>query len=242
MRKLGRVATRILVIGAGMTLAVGLATATVHADEINPVYGSGDYTTEVLPGGNILVRLSDGRTIVVGPESDPSDFGLMSGPCGWGHTEYYTSSSSQRQKRTNAYSAWIAPGISVSYSESSSTSVGVTISASLTAEAGAIVAKASTTFGISLSANHSWSRSWTYSGTNPGGYGALRLAVWKDSRRFNVTKEQIHPDCTITATSGVATAPRNFSNNDYYCIQWEKQSNQQAVKPGNYCSRSLSQI
>jgi hypothetical protein len=87
-----------------------------------------------------------------------------------GPSTVYTFSSVTVSKRpTNVKSAYITgPGV-LTYNKTVAATVGMTASASVTAEAGVVVAKASTQLGVSLAASRSWTDGFSYALNVPSG-------------------------------------------------------------------------
>jgi hypothetical protein len=101
---------------------------------------------------------------------------------------------SKSSRGTKTKSAYITGPGTISFNRTVSTSVGATVSASATAEASVILAKASTTLGLALTASRSWTDGFNYSLVVPSGKRrAMRL--YQESRSFRVTKKQLRSPC-----------------------------------------------
>lgn len=85
------------------------------------------------------------------------------------------------------------PG-TITYTSNKTATVNATMSASVTAEAGVVFAKASTTIGVSVGKSWSKSGSWSYAKPVPKGKTA-RLRMFHETRSFTVTKRVLDGRC-----------------------------------------------
>lgn len=129
---------------------------------------------------------------------------------------YYTfSSPSTVWKRTNLSSAYIKGPGSVSLTKGRTWNVQASMTATVSAEAGVVFAKASTSLGITVGAGYSGTQSFTYTLDVPKGQ-TKRLQQYKASKKFVVTKKRIVGPCNpVVVYKSTVIAPIK-SNADRY--------------------------
>ncbi|MBB1245529.1 hypothetical protein GL263_18470 [Streptomyces durbertensis] len=94
---------------------------------------------------------------------------------------------------TNIHSDWAKPGVKITYRKDKTGTWTATGSATKGAEAGAIIAKASTSFGVSLSKSWSKSDTWSYSATvkKKKGKTKARLMMFHEAKSFTAHKYRV---------------------------------------------------
>ena len=124
---------------------------------------------------------------------------------------YFTNIKKSSLGTTIASNYLKGPG-TISYSTTKAASVNATMSASVSAEAGVVFAKASTTMGVSVGKTWSKDQTWTYSKAVPKGKTA-RLRLYQQSRSFSVEKKYWDErSCKYKRVyKGNANAPRKTS-------------------------------
>ncbi len=118
---------------------------------------------------------------------------------------------------TNLMSVYMTGPGTISYNKTTTATVGVTSSASVTAEAGVVVAKASATAGIALTSQYSRADGFTYSLTVPSGQ-RRRMRLFQTSRYFVVSKRAFntHTCRWYTPYSGhAANAPQRAKSEEW---------------------------
>ena len=122
----------------------------------------------------------------------------------------------------NVYSDWVIfpRGGTISYSQSRTLTVSASMTATVSAEAGAIFAKASTSFGVTVGGSYSKAQTWTYSANIPAdATHKYRLHVYHYSVNFTVTKKLWnYTTCNYSTTASgwpqrVSHAPVKRDNN-----------------------------
>jgi hypothetical protein len=87
------------------------------------------------------------------------------------------------------------------------------MTATVSAEAGVVFAKASTSLGVTVGASYSNAGTWSYSKPVPSGRTA-RLVRYRESRRFTVKKTRIVAPCNVqTVYIANVNAPRRANIN-----------------------------
>jgi hypothetical protein len=96
-------------------------------------------------------------------------------------------------KATNVHSDWARPGVTISYAKNKTGSWTATGTATVGAEAGVILAKASTSFSVSLAKTWSKSDTWTYSATVQSKPGKTkgRLMMHHEAKSFTAHKYRV---------------------------------------------------
>ncbi|MET7280195.1 hypothetical protein ABZS29_18310 [Kribbella sp. NPDC005582] len=118
---------------------------------------------------------------------------------------------------TNLMSRYITGPGTISYNKTTTATVGLTASASVTAEAGVVVAKASTTAGVALTSQYSRTDGFTYSMTVASGQ-RRRMRLFQTSRYFVVSKRAFNTHtCTwYSPYSGkAANAPQKAMDEEW---------------------------
>jgi hypothetical protein len=128
-----------------------------------------------------------------------------------GENPLYTFTSISKSTRpTDVYSAYITGPGTITYNENETANVAATASATVSAEAGVVFAKASTSIGVSVTAGRSWTAGFSYSLEVPSGQ-RRRMRLFQESRSFYVKKQTWNSvACAFTTNySGAsANAPR----------------------------------
>ncbi|WP_144629898.1 hypothetical protein [Arthrobacter woluwensis] len=127
--------------------------------------------------------------------ASPASVQICDGP-----SPVYTFGSKTVSSRpTNVKSAYITGPGTLSYNKTVSAQVGMSATATVTAEAGVVLAKASTSLGVSVSANRTWTDGFTYTLNVPSGQRRA-MQLFQTSRAFTVTKQVLRTPCTyVTA-------------------------------------------
>ncbi|MBO4162851.1 MULTISPECIES: hypothetical protein [Micromonospora] len=138
---------------------------------------------------------------LAGPQGCPAE----------GENPLYTFTNISKSTRpTDVYSAYITGPGTISYSENETANVAATASATVSAEAGVVFAKASTSIGVSVTAGRSWTAGFSYALEVPSGQ-RRRMRLFQESRSFVVKKQTWNvAQCKfLTNYSGAsANAPR----------------------------------
>lgn len=122
---------------------------------------------------------------------------------------YSFTNVSTSSRPTNLYSAYITGPGTITYSKSTTANVSASMTASVSAEAGVVFAKASSSIGVGVSAGRSWSDGFSYSLQVPSGQ-TRRMRLFQESRNMTVTKKSWDgPNCRYNVVySSAANAPR----------------------------------
>jgi hypothetical protein len=154
-----------------------------------------------LPGA-VGLALAAGALITVASPATPA-FAICDGPT-------YTYSFTGKTRTAlpgNVYTPWAEGPATVTLSGSKTTTVNATLTASVSAEAGIVFAKASTSLGISVGKTWSNTSSWSVAKKVPSGKEG-RLRVYHDAVKFKVTKKHLVSPCDYqTVYSSWVTAP-----------------------------------
>ncbi|MFQ6147161.1 hypothetical protein G3I35_30825 [Streptomyces sp. SID10815] len=96
---------------------------------------------------------------------------------------------------TNVHSDWARPGVTISYAKNVTGSWTATGTATVGTEAGAIFAKASASFSVSLGKTWTKSDTWTYAAAvqKKKGKSRGRLMMYHEAKGFSVTKYRMEP-------------------------------------------------
>ena len=133
-----------------------------------------------------------------------------------GQTYYSFSSVSTVWKRTSLSSSYVKGPGSVSLTKGRTWNVQASMTATVSAEAGVVFAKASTSLGITVGAGYSGTQSFTYTLNVPSGQ-TKRLQQYKASKRFVVTKKRVTPTCSTTVVyRSTVTAPIKSTADRYF--------------------------
>ena len=127
---------------------------------------------------------------------------------------------------TNVYSAWASfrHGGTINYSQTKTMTVSASVTATVSAEAGIIFAKASTSLGITVGGSYAKSSTWSYTASVPATTKyKYRLHAYRYAVSFTVNKKLLNPgNCTYRQAAGfpsrVYHAPPKSSSNKY--IVW----------------------
>ncbi|MGN6753640.1 MAG: hypothetical protein ACTHJJ_13935 [Intrasporangium sp.] len=132
-----------------------------------------------------------------------------------GNTYHSISGASSVWKATNLSSSYITGPGSVSITKGRSWTVSASMTASVSAEAGVVFAKASSSLGITVGASYSGTQSFTYT-LNVDRGQTMRMQQYKSARQFTVHKYRVVAPCTTqTIYKSSVTAPV-ASNADQY--------------------------
>ncbi len=96
---------------------------------------------------------------------------------------------------TNIHSDWVSlrRGGSITYSKTKTMSVSASVTATVSAEAGVIFAKASTSLGVTVGGSKSWSQHWSYSANVPADTRhKYRLHAYHYTASFSVMKKRFN--------------------------------------------------
>ena len=112
---------------------------------------------------------------------------------------------------TNVHSDWAVfrKGGSITYSQTKTMQVSASVTATVSAEAGVIFAKASTSLGVTVGGSKSWTQQWSYTANVPADTAhKYRLHAYHYTANFSVMKKTstVHPACATTRTPGRATS------------------------------------
>ncbi|WP_406252991.1 hypothetical protein OH786_23315 [Streptomyces atratus] len=101
-------------------------------------------------------------------------------------------------RATQVHSDWARPGFTITYSKNKTGSWTATGTATVGTEAGAIFAKASASFSVSLGKTWSKSDTWSYAATVQKKKGKTRgrLVMYHEAKGFSVTKSRMVPKST----------------------------------------------
>ncbi|WP_030929394.1 hypothetical protein [Streptomyces sp. NRRL S-646] len=108
-----------------------------------------------------------------------------------GHKGYTISDKSTVYPGTNLFSDWVPDtNSSVSYEHSATGTLTASGTAGVEAEAGAIFAKASTSFSVTVGKSWSHSQSWTYTlhPTDKAGKKWVRMRLFHEAKKFKAQK------------------------------------------------------
>lgn len=100
---------------------------------------------------------------------------------------------SKSKRLTNLRSDYLKGPGAITYEETKTASTKAEMTASVSAEAGVVFAKASTSIGVTVGKEWSKSGSWSYQAKVDRGRTA-RLVMWHVSRKFLVTKKRLDPE------------------------------------------------
>lgn len=140
-------------------------------------------------------------------------------------TKWKFTNVSKSYKPTKLYSNWVHPkhgSMTVTFSQQATSQWTGTVSASLTAEAGVVFAKASTTIGASIAKTWSKSKTWSYSVTvKKDTKHEYRLRQRQETRKFTATKYSLYRgDCSYKKVkSGTGEMPRKLESS----LVWDTQ-------------------
>ena len=131
---------------------------------------------------------------------------------------------------TNVYSAWASfrKGGTINYSSAKTLSVSASVTATVSAEAGVIFAKASTSLGITVGGSYSHSKTWSYTANVPATTKyKYRLHAYRYAANFTVTKKVLNQsNCRYTIARGypakVYHAPPKSSADKYIVWRLDK--------------------
>ena len=110
-------------------------------------------------------------------------------------TIYKFSKKSFTYHPTNIKSDWaiFRKGGSITYSKTKTMQVSASMTATVSAEAGVIFAKASTSLGLTVGASHSWSEQWSYTANVPADRKhKYRLHAYHYTANFSVMKKRFN--------------------------------------------------
>lgn len=110
--------------------------------------------------------------------------------CTTAKTAWVISDARWMQQPTNVYSDYIRGPGTISYTKSKTAATGAALSAEVTAEAGVVLAKASTTVGTTVSKTWSHDQSWSYTKPVPAGRVA-RLMMFHQALQFRASKYRL---------------------------------------------------
>ncbi|MET7648121.1 hypothetical protein ABZS83_31745 [Streptomyces sp. NPDC005426] len=101
-------------------------------------------------------------------------------------------------RATQVHSDWARPGVTITYAKNKTGSWTATGTATVGTEAGAIFAKASASFSVSVGKTWSKSDTWTYSAKVEKKKGKTRgrLMMYHEAKGFSVTKYRMVPKST----------------------------------------------
>jgi hypothetical protein len=139
--------------------------------------------------------------------------------CAEPSTLYSFSSVAVSSRPTNVKSAYVTGPAVISYNKTVSATVGLTASSSVTAEAGVVVAKASTQLGLALTTSRTWTDGFTYALTVPSGQRRA-MQLFQESRSFYVTKKSLVYPCSykIVYSGQSANAPRTAREDEWKLV------------------------
>ncbi|MGW2704448.1 hypothetical protein [Streptomyces sp. NPDC001340] len=113
-------------------------------------------------------------------------------------TGYHITNKSTVSKPTNLHSDWMYDNLhgNLTYDSTTTATVSASGTAGVEAEAGAIFAKASTSFSVTVGKSWSKSRSWTYSipAKDKPGKTKVRMTMFHESKKFKATKYSYYYD------------------------------------------------
>ncbi|MFC1414337.1 hypothetical protein ACEZCY_34810 [Streptacidiphilus sp. N1-12] len=128
---------------------------------------------------------------------------------------------------TNLYSAWVPINGSIlpTYNQTKTATVSASGTATVSAEAGIIFAKASTSFAVTVGKSWSKSGSWTYavhSIPKKSGKKWARLMMFHSAKKFTAEKYSLNGTCSKTTIiwKKVITAPV-AKNDNYWSLQYK---------------------
>ncbi len=126
---------------------------------------------------------------------------------------YEFPNSRKSQILSNLRSDWAEGGTTINYTKNTTATADASVTASVSAEAGVVFAKASTSLGVTVGTSWSKSDSWSYSKTVPEGKEG-RLVMYRESREFTVVKKVRQYPCNYKAVySDQANAPLKSGSN-----------------------------
>ncbi len=125
-----------------------------------------------------------------------------------GQVHYSFSNKSVSRRASNLKSDYLRGPGTITYSTTKTATVTASMTATVSAEAGVVFAKASTSLGVTVGASYSKAGTWNYSKPVPSGTTA-RLVRYRESRKFTVKKTRIVAPCTVqTVYIANVNAPR----------------------------------
>ncbi|MFI2430751.1 hypothetical protein [Streptomyces sp. NPDC018693] len=111
---------------------------------------------------------------------------------------YRITNKSTVSKPTNLHSEWMYDNLggTLTYNEAKTAEVNASGTAGIEAEAGAIFAKASTSFSVTVGGSWSKTSNWTYSipAKNKAGKTKVRMTMFHESKKFKATKYTYYYD------------------------------------------------
>ncbi|MDC0773013.1 hypothetical protein [Streptomyces sp. HD] len=161
---------------------------------------------------------------VVAGAAAPASAGCAPSP----GTGYRITNKSTVSEPTSLHSQWVYDnsGGTVGYNDTSTASISVSGTAGLGTEAGVLLAKASTSFSVTVGGSWTWTDSWTYTlpVKNKAGKTKVRLTLFHESKKFKGTKYSYYYDghCNYhekTLWSRWVTAPVK-KNNSVWGLEW----------------------
>lgn len=134
-----------------------------------------------------------------------------------GQTFYTFGPKTATWRATNLSSSYVKGPGSVSLTKGRTWTVSASVTASVSAEAGVVFAKASTSLGITVGASYSGTQSFTYTLNVPKGK-TQRLQQYKRAYKFTVTKKRIVAPCTLKTvySKQYVTAPVKSNADKYF--------------------------
>lgn len=139
-----------------------------------------------------------------------------------GLTQYYFKKKSTSWKRTNLSSSYVHGPGEVSLTKGSSWSVSASMTATVSAEAGAIFAKASASLGVTVGASAGGNQSLEYVLKVPKGK-TMRMQQYRRAVKFTVTKTKIYAPCRVrTIYTQTVYAPVRGSSPKYFMYKLVK--------------------
>jgi hypothetical protein len=118
--------------------------------------------------------------------------------CPEARTIYEISKPTKASLLTNLRGDWAEAGFTATYNKTTTGSVNASMTATVSAEAGVVFAKASTSLGVTVGGSWSKADSWSYSKQVPQGKEG-RIVMYRESRSFTVTKKSLRAPCNYVA-------------------------------------------
>lgn len=142
-----------------------------------------------------------------------------------GEKYYKITNKSTVRKSTNLHSEWMYDNLggTLKYNQSTTAEVNASGTAGVEAEAGAIFAKASASFSVTVGGSWSKSSSWEYEipAKNKAGKTKVRMTMFHEAKKFKVTKTVIKAPCRVVKVwSKWITAPVKKDSN-VWGLEWK---------------------
>lgn len=137
-----------------------------------------------------------------------------------GNVYYSFGSPTTVWKATSLKSSYITGPGTITFTKGRTWTVSASMTATVSAEAGVVFAKASTSLGVTVGASYAGTLGWAYA-LNVGAGKTMAMQQYKSARKFLVTKKTIVAPCDVKVVySSTPTAPvaSNADSNFKYAL------------------------